>query len=179
MLLGWAALASCQPQQVVIPSDLTVKAAPGAPGLSTEAAEEFLKRAPFPNVGKTPLHEGLCYAEPFYHDAALDPAGRDADAVNGVDSATLFFNASLGTAETWLAMPHGRDPAMCPQSAAETHVVDPKRMKLGNGQGTGTDCGTSGSAPRASSPTGRGSVRVTLRISAVPRASTARRTRCS
>jgi len=137
VLLGWVALASCQPQQVVIPSDLTVKAAPGAPGLSRDTAEEFLKRAPFPNAGKSPLHEGLCYAEPFYHDAALDPAGNDTDPVNGVDTATLFFNATLGTAETWLAMPHGRDPVMCPQSASEMHVVDPRRMKLGNGRGTG------------------------------------------
>jgi hypothetical protein len=136
-LLGWVALASCQPQQVVIPSNFTVKAAPGAPGVSRDMAEEFLKRAPFPNVGKNPLHEGLCYAEPFYHDAALDPAGKDTDPVNGVDTATLFFNASHGTPETWLAMPHGRDPMMCPQSASETHVVDPKKMKLGNGQGTG------------------------------------------
>jgi hypothetical protein len=137
MLLGWVALASCQPQQVVIPSDLTVKAAPGAPGLSRDTAEEFLKRAPFPNAGKTPLHEGLCYSEPFYHDASLDPSGKDTDPVNGVDTATLFFNATLGTAETWLTMPHGRDPVMCPQSASETHVADPNRMKLGNGRGVG------------------------------------------
>jgi hypothetical protein len=137
VLLGWAALASCQPQQVVIPTDFTVKAAPGAPGLPRDTAEEFLRRAPFPNAVKTSLHEGLCYAEPFYHDAALDPAGNDTDPVNGVDTATLFFNATLGTAETWLAMPHGRDPVMCPQSASENHVVDPKRMKLGNGRGTG------------------------------------------
>ncbi|HET6490902.1 MAG TPA: hypothetical protein VFG28_14205 [Syntrophales bacterium] len=136
-LLGSVALASCQPQQVVIPSNFTVKAAPGAPGLSRETAEEFLKRAPFPDSVKTPLHEGLCYAEPFYHDAALDPAGKDTDTVNGVDTATLFFNATLGTTETWLATPHSRDPVMCPQSASETHVVDPKSMRLGNGRGTG------------------------------------------
>jgi hypothetical protein len=136
-LLGWVALASCQSQQVVIPSNFTVKAAPGAPGVSRDTAEEFLKRAPFPNVGRNQLHEALCYAEAFYHDAALDPAGKDTDPVNGVDTATLFFNASHGTPETWLTMPHGRDPVMCAQSASETHVVDPKRMKLGNGQGTG------------------------------------------
>jgi len=136
-LLGCVALASCQPQQVVIPSNFTVKAAPGAPGVSRDTAEEFLKQAPFPNIGRNPLHEGLCYAEPFYHDAALDPAGKDTDPVNGVDTATLFSSATFGTPETWLAMPHGRDPVMCPQNASETHVVDPKRMKLGNGQGTG------------------------------------------
>ena len=137
VLLGWIALASCQSQQVVIPSNFTVKAAPGAPGVSRDTAEEFLKRAPFPNVNRNPHHEGLCYAEPFYHDATLDPAGKDTDPINGVDTATLFFNASHGTAETWLAMPYGRDPVMCPQSASETHVVDSKSMKLGNGKGTG------------------------------------------
>jgi hypothetical protein len=100
-------------------------------------AEAFLKQSPFPPAGRTLLHEGLCYSEPFYQDAALDPAGKDTDAVNGVDRGILFFVATVGTPETWLAMPHGRDPVMCPQSASENHVVFPRSMRLGNGQGTG------------------------------------------
>lgn len=137
VLLGWGVLVSCHPRQLVIPSNFTIKAAPGVPGASRDIAEEFLKRAPFPNVDTNALHVGLCYAEPFYHDAMLDPAGRDTDPVNGIDTATLFFNASPGTIETWLTTPYGRDPVMCPQSVSETHVVDPKKMKLGNGRGTG------------------------------------------
>jgi len=137
-LLGWVVLVSCQPRQVVvIPSNFTIKAAPGAPGVSRDIAEEFLKRAPFRNVDTNPIHADLCYSEPYYHDATLDPAGMDTDPMNGVDTATLFFNASHGSINTWLAMPYGRDPVMCSQSASETHVVDPKKMKLGNGRGTG------------------------------------------
>ena len=126
-LLGWTVLASCQPGQLIIPpdsSDLTVKAAPGASGGSRNLAEEFLKHAPFPASGKTLMHEGLCYAEPYFQDRGLDPAGNDTDRYNGVDTATLFFSATRGTPETWLAMPNGRDPGKCPQSASETHVVE-------------------------------------------------------
>ena len=139
-LLGCMALASCQPGQMIIPPDsldLTVKAAPGASGGSREMAEEFLKYAPFPASSKTLMHEGLCYAEPYFQDRGLDPAGNDTDRYNGVDTATLFFSATHGTPETWLAMPNGRDPGKCPQSASETHVVEPGRMRLGNGQDTG------------------------------------------
>jgi hypothetical protein len=32
-------------------------------------------------------------------------------------------------------MPNGRDPGKCPQSASETHVVEPGKMRLGDGQG--------------------------------------------
>ena len=70
------------------------------------------------------MHEGLCYAEPFYHDAKLDPAGKDTDLYNGIETATLFFSVTHGTPETWLTMPNGRDLGMCPQSASETHVVE-------------------------------------------------------
>jgi hypothetical protein len=139
-LLGWMILASCQPGQMIIPPDsldLTVKAAPGASGGSREMAEEFLKYAPFPASSKTLMHEGLCYAEPYFHDRGLDPAGNDTDRYNGVDTATLFFSATHGTPETWLAMPNGQDQGKCPQSASETHVVEPGRMRLGNGQDTG------------------------------------------
>jgi len=83
------------------------------------------------------MHEGLCYAEPFFHDPALDPAGRDTDRHNGVDTAHLFFSATLGTPETWLAAPRGKDPVQCPQSASESHVVDPGKMRLGDGTGAG------------------------------------------
>jgi len=99
-------------------------------------AGEFLAHAPFPS-SKTPLHEGLCYSEPFFHDPAADPAGRDTDPYNGVETAHLFFSATCGTPETWLAMPNGRDPVKCSQSASETHAVDPQKMLLGNGAGTG------------------------------------------
>jgi hypothetical protein len=139
-LLGWTVLASCHPGQLMIPPDpsnLTVKAAHGAPGPSRETAEEFLSRSPFRTTDKTPMHEGLCYAEPFYHDAGPDPAGKDTDPFNGIETATLFFSATNGTPDTWLAMPNGRDPGKCSQSATETHVVEPGRMRLGNGQGTG------------------------------------------
>jgi hypothetical protein len=137
-LLGWMVLASCQPGQMILPPDssnLTVKAAPGASGGSRDLAEEFLKHAPFPASNKTLMHEGLCYAEPYFQDRGLDPAGNDTDRFNGVDTATLFFSATHGTPETWLAMPNGRDPGKCPQSASETHVVEPGKMRLGNGQG--------------------------------------------
>jgi len=139
-LLGWMVLASCQPGQQIIPpefSNPTLRAAPGASGGSREMAEEFLKYAPFPVSDKTLMHEGLCYAEPYFQDRGLDPAGNDTDRYNGVDTATLFFSATHGTPETWLAMPNGRDPGKCPQSTSETHVVEPGRMRLGNGQGTG------------------------------------------
>ncbi len=139
-LLGWMIMASCQPQQLIIPPEslnFTVTAAPGASGLSRDLAEEFLKYAPFPASEKALMHEGLCYAEPYFQDRGLDPAGNDTDRYNGVDTATLFFSATHGTPETWLAMPNGRDPGKCPQSASETHVVEPGRMRLGNGQGTG------------------------------------------
>jgi len=138
--LGAVILTSCHPGQQINPpefSNPTLRAAPGAPGGSLEMAEEFLKHAPYPATDKTLMHEGLCYAEPFYHDTGLDPAGNDTDRYNGVDTATLFFSATLGTPETWLAMPNGRDPGKCPQSASETHVVQPGRMRLGNGQDTG------------------------------------------
>jgi len=137
-LLGWMVLASCQPGQLILPPDssnLTVKAAPGTSGGSRDLAEEFLKYAPFPASNKTLMHEGLCYAEPYYQDPRLDPAGNDTDPYNGVDTATLFFSASHGTPETWLVMPNGRDPGKCPQSASETHAVEPGKMRLGNGQG--------------------------------------------
>ncbi|MCK7515847.1 MAG: hypothetical protein MZV70_75680 [Desulfobacterales bacterium] len=84
------------------------------------------------------MHEGLCYAEPYFQDRGLDPAGNDTDRYNGVDTATLFFSATHGTPETWLAMPNGRDPGKCPQSASETHVVEPGKMRLGNGQAPAT-----------------------------------------
>lgn len=139
-LLGALLLTSCQSQQAIIvqgPADLAVRAAPGAPGQSVVTAEAFLKQSPFPPAGRTLLHEGLCYSEPFYHDAALDPAGKDTDRINGVDRGVLFFVASHGTPEMWLAMPHGRDPVMCPQSAAENHAVFPRALRLGNGQSAG------------------------------------------
>ena len=136
-LLGALLLTSCQSQQAIIvqgPADLAVRAAPGAPGRSVETAEAFLKQSPFPPAGRALLHEGLCYSEPFYQDAALDPAGKDTDAVNGVDRGVLFFVATVGTPETWLAMPHGRDPVMCPQSATENHTVFPRTVRLGDGR---------------------------------------------
>ncbi|NTV54846.1 MAG: hypothetical protein HGA73_05220, partial [Syntrophaceae bacterium] len=145
-LLGGLTLASCQPGQLIIPPDslnLTVKAAPGASGGPREMAEEFLKYAPFPASNKALMHEGLCYAEPYFQDRGLDPAGNDTDRYNGVDTATLFFSATHGTPERWLAMPNGRDPGKCPQSASETHVVEPGKMRLGNGQGTVNDQGIS------------------------------------
>jgi hypothetical protein len=141
-LVGWLTLSSCHPRQEILlpdPSNLTIRAAHGAPGKSKGLAVEFLRRSPFPSVDKSLLHEGLCYAEPFYHDAGFDPAGKDTDLFNGIDRGTLFFSATLGTPETWLAMPNGRDPQMCPQSASETHVVNPDRMKLGNGRGVNGD----------------------------------------
>lgn len=139
-LLGAAALASCHSLQKPAlpgPPEFTVRAAPGAPGGPRDMAAEFLARAPFPPASKIPMHQGLCYAEPFFHDPAVDPAGRDTDRYNGVDTAHLFFSATCGTPETWLAMPNGRDPVKCPQSAAETHAVDPHKMILGNGTGLG------------------------------------------
>lgn len=139
-ILGAAALIACHPlqkQALPGPPEFTVRAAPGAPGGPRDTAEEFLARAPFPSKVKIPMHEGLCYSEPFFHDPAVDPAGRDTDRYNGADTAHLFFTASCGTPETWLAMPNGRDPVKCPQSAAETHAVDPRKMILGNGTGTG------------------------------------------
>lgn len=139
-LLGAAALASCHPLQKPAlpgPPEFTVRAAPGAPGGPQDMAAEFLARAPFPPASKIPMHQGLCYAEPFFHDAAVDPVGRDTDRYNGVDTAHLFFSATCGTPETWLVMPNGRDPVKCPQSAAETHAVDPHKMIFGNGMGTG------------------------------------------
>ncbi len=138
--LGALALSSCYSRQTIVvngPADLAVRAAPGAPGASVDTAEAFLKQSPFPPSDRAFMHEGLCYSEPFYHDAALDPAGKDTDPVNGVDRGVLFFVATHGTPEAWLAMPHGRDSVMCPQSATETHVVFPRTVKLGNGRGTG------------------------------------------
>jgi len=138
--MGGVILTSCHPGQQIIPlefSNPTLRAAPGASGGSREMAEEFLKHAPFPASDKALMHEGLCYAEPYYQDRTLDPAGNDKDRYNGVDTATLFFSATHGTPETWLAMPNGRDPGKCPQSASETHVVEPGKMRLGNSQGTG------------------------------------------
>jgi hypothetical protein len=140
VFMGGVILTSCHPGQQIIPyefSNPTLRAAPGASGGSREMAEEFLKYAPYPASDKTLMHEGLCYAEPYYQDPGLDPAGNDTDRYNGVDTATLFFSATHGTPETWLAMPNGRDPGKCPQSASETHVVEPGRMRLGNGQGAG------------------------------------------
>ncbi|OPY04093.1 MAG: hypothetical protein A4E67_02530 [Syntrophaceae bacterium PtaB.Bin038] len=139
-LLAAAALASChslQKQALPGPPGFTVRAAPGAPGVPRETASEFIHRAPFPPASKALVHEGLCYAEPFFHDPAVDPAGRDTDRYSGVDTAHLFFSATCGTPETWLAMPNGRDPVKCAQSASETHAVDPFRMILGNGTGIG------------------------------------------
>src|SRR5690606_11242927 len=95
-LLGAAALASCHPLQKPAlpgPPEFTVRAAPGAPGGPQDMAAEFLARAPFPPASKIPMHQGLCYAEPFFHDAAVDPVGRDTDRYNGVDTAHLFFSA--------------------------------------------------------------------------------------
>ena len=139
-VLGASALASCHPLQrsaLPGPDELTVRAAPGTPGAPRDLAARFLARAPFPLPSRTPMHEGLCYAEPFFHDPALDPAGRDTDRYNGVETAHLFFSATHGTPETWLAAPNGKDPVKCPQSASESHVVDPGKMRLGNGTGTG------------------------------------------
>lgn len=139
-LLSAAALASChslQRQALPGPPEFTVRAAPGAPGITQETASEFLRLAPFPPASKVLMHEGLCYAEPFFHDPAADSTGRDTDRYNGVDTASLFFSATCGTPETWLAMPNGRDPVKCSQSASETHAVDPRKMILGNGTGTG------------------------------------------
>lgn len=139
-LLAAAALASCQSLQKPVPPgppEFTVRAAPGAPGVPRDTASEFLGRAPFPPASKALMHEGLCYAEPFFHDPSVDPAGRDTDRYNGVDTAHLFFSATSGTPETWLAMPNGRNPVKCVQSAAERHTVTPHRMILGNGTGTG------------------------------------------
>ena len=136
--MGGVIITSCHPGHTLIPSEFskpTLRAAPGAPGGSREMAGEFLKYAPFPASDKTLMHEGLCYAEPYYQDPRLDPAGNDTAPYNGVDTATLFFSASHGTPETWLVMPNGRDPEKCPQSASETHVVEPGKMRLGNGQG--------------------------------------------
>jgi len=137
--MGGMILTSCHPGQQILPpefSNPTLRAAPGASGGSREMAGEFLKHAPFPASDKTLMHEGLCYSEPHYQDRGLDPAGNDTDRYNGIDTATLFFSATHGTPETWLAMPNGRDPGKCPQSASETHVVEPGKMRLGNGQGT-------------------------------------------
>jgi hypothetical protein len=139
-LLAAAALASCQSLQKPPPPgppEFTVRAAPGAPGVPRDTASEFLGRAPFPPASKALMHEGLCYAEPFFDDPSVDPAGRDTDRYNGVDTAHLFFSATSGTPEMWLAMPNGRDPVKCAQSASETHAVTPHRMILGNGAGTG------------------------------------------
>jgi hypothetical protein len=146
VFMGGVILTSCHPGQQIIPpefSNPTLRAAPGASGGSREMAGDFLKHAPFPASDKTLMHEGLCYAEPYYQDPGLDPTGNDTDLYNGVDTATLFFSATHGTPETWLAMPNGRDPAKCPQSASETHVVEPGRMRLGNGQGAGDGRGIS------------------------------------
>lgn len=139
-VLGASALVACHPLQTSAlpgPPEFTVRTAPGAPGGPRETAAEFLAGAPFPAKAKSPMHEGLCYAEPFFHDTAVDPAGRDTDRYNGVDTAHLFFSATCGTPDTWLAMPNGKDPLKCPQSASETHTVDPRKMLLGNGTGTG------------------------------------------
>jgi len=139
-VLGASALAACLPLQrpaLPGPPEFTVRAAPGSPGIPWDLAGHFLARAPFPPASKTPMHEGLCYAEPFFHDRALDPAGRDTDRHNGVDTAHLFFSATHGTPETWLAAPHGKDPVLCPQSASESHVVEPGKMRLGDGTGAG------------------------------------------
>jgi len=139
-VLGASALTSCLPLQrpsLPGPPEFTVRAAPGAPGIHWDLAGRFLVRAPFPPPSKAPMHEGLCYAEPFFHDRALDPAGRDTDRHNGVDTAHLFFSATHGTPETWLAAPHGKDPVLCPQSASESHVVEPGKMRLGDGTGAG------------------------------------------
>ena len=143
-VLGWMVLASCQPGQQFLPpyfSNPTLRAAPGASGGSREMAGEFLKYAPFPASDKTLMHEGLCYAEPYFADRGLDPAGNDTDPYNGVDTSTLFFSATHGTPESLACHAQRPGPGKCPQSASETHVVEPGKMRLGNGQSAGTGDG--------------------------------------